>query len=91
MDHVVEESMCTQNTAIQNTSESESPDTLRSEDDTNMPIEKCLPEYDILYLRYWNDSESLPWKLWTIVEESAVSEKNTAKSVFSTTHGSLES
>lgn len=34
---------------------------------------KYLPEYDGLCLRYWNDQKSLPWKLWTIAEKSAVS------------------
>lgn len=34
---------------------------------------KYLPEYTGLYLRYWNDQQSLPWRLWTIAEKSVVS------------------
>lgn len=76
---------------MQNITEGQSPDTLRSEDDAYMLVEKCLPEYDILHLRYWNDSQSLPWKLWTIVEDSAVSRSWTVNHLLLITHDSIES
>lgn len=50
-----------------------SPRTVRPEGDTTAMNGKYLPAYNILCLRYWNDQQSLPWRLWTIAENSVVS------------------
>lgn len=78
--------MFTQNNATSNIPESQSPDTLRSEDDRHIIDENCLPEFDILHLRYWNVQESLPWKLWLIVENSAVSRSHNVGIVLAFTY-----
>ena len=50
--------------------EGESP---RPEGDITKLSGKYLPEFNGLCLRYWNDQQSLPWRLWTIAEDSVVS------------------
>ena len=68
-------SVATMNVDLPNValSETESPQNfLGSGGDMSDVNAKYLPEYNILCLRHWKD-ESVPWRLWTIAEQSRVS------------------